>query len=286
MPGGAKAMAVLAGALCGCGSLPLDLDSPSGSGRYHPVGWAMPALHGPALKGQTDNCRLCHGGDLGGGSVGVGCDSCHPAGWRTNCTFCHGGVDNDLGSPPRDLSGETDPTRLSFGAHTVHVTERTHPAFDCTQCHVKPSDVLSPGHVFDDTPGRAEVVFGGGLSAAGAYDGTTCSSLYCHGNGRGANGTYDKHGPTPTCGGCHPDQSSGSSAWATMSGRHARHLDQGIACYECHGAVVNQAADTILDPTLHVNGQPDLLFTTSSITYAGGGCSGICHGEGHEGERW
>lgn len=286
MTGAGRAILLLTGVFWGCGSLPPEIDTPGGSGRHHPVGFALAQQHAPALKSQAEDCRFCHGGDLAGGSVGVSCDGCHPAGWRTNCVFCHGGVDNTLGSPPRDLSGETTPSLLSFPAHTAHVAERSHRPYDCTQCHTKPIDVLSPGHVFDETPGRAEVDFQAGLSAQGTYDGATCSSLYCHGNGRGANGTYARAGPATTCRSCHPDRNSGSAAWGTMSRGHDSHLGQGTPCYECHGGVVNTAGNAILDPARHVDGMVDVSFPTSNIVYTAGRCSGTCHNEGHTNERW
>jgi predicted CxxxxCH...CXXCH cytochrome family protein len=191
-----------------------------------------------------------------------------------------------LGSPPRDLSGETNASLLSFPAHTAHVTERSHPAYDCSHCHAKPADILSPGHVFDDSPGRAEVNFQAGLSTQGAYDGAACSSLYCHGNGRGANGTYPRAGPATTCQSCHPDGTSGSAAWRTMSPGHDKHLRKGISCYECHGGVVSTLGNAIQAPTLHVNGRPEVSFPTSSIVYASARCSGVCHGEVHSSRRW
>ena len=67
-------------------------DPTTGTGDgYHPVGWVAEDVHGLAAKLQEDTCVACHGSDLEGGVVGVSCDTCHPAGWRTECTFCHGG---------------------------------------------------------------------------------------------------------------------------------------------------------------------------------------------------
>ena len=63
--------------------------------------------------------------------------------------------------------------------------------FDCVNCHRKPDDVLFPYHVFDASPRRAENDLSGGLSNVGVYDPVAgqCTNLYCHGTGRGSNGT-------------------------------------------------------------------------------------------------
>ncbi len=50
---------------------------------------------------------------------------------------------------------------------------------------MKPVDVLSAGHIFDETPGAAEVDFSGGLSPAGthfSFGNNTCAGN-CHGEG-------------------------------------------------------------------------------------------------------
>ena len=147
-------------------------------------------------------------------------------GWRTNCTFCHGGTDSQTGAPPRDLRGATARDELAFRAHTEHLSERNHIAWDCNECHVKPVDVLSVGHVFDDTPGASEVDFSGGLSAGGRYDGNGgCANMYCHGNGR-TGGAYDHTNARPTCNTCHPSN--------RLGGGHGTHLREGVSCEYCH----------------------------------------------------
>lgn len=261
------------------GSAPEDtgVAQDTGAGAYHPAGWSKAENHAPAVLLGEQDCRSCHGDDLAGGTSGVGCDDCHSDGWRTNCTFCHGGVDNDTGAPPLGLHGQG--AQLVYPPHTKHVEESTHPAFACTQCHVQPTDVLSIGHVFDDTAGKAEVTFAGGLNAAGSYSAGTCSSMYCHGNGRGDNGTAQKDAAPMACSSCHPDKSSGSSAFSKMSGRHSKHLNEGVSCWECHQAVLAQDG-SFVDPTLHVNGTPDVKMP-AGITITGSKCSGKCHGKGH-----
>jgi predicted CxxxxCH...CXXCH cytochrome family protein len=112
--------------------------------------------------------------------------------------------------------------------------------------------------MFDSTPGHAEVVMTAGLSARGTYDGNTCANLYCHGNGRGPNGTYARNGPTTTCSSCH----------------------------DCHSTVASTTGNAILDPTLHVNGQPDVSLTDGGMTRTAGLCSGTCHDQLHSSFSW
>jgi len=184
-------------------------------------------VHGLSLKSGAQDCRTCHASDLTGSGTAPSCDSCHQSGtgWRTDCTFCHGGTDNMTGAPPRGLMNQLAREAQTFSPHTEHVSVRNHRAYDCTQCHIKPVDVLSMGHVFDDSPGQTEVTFAQGLSVGGTYDGQgTCANLYCHGNGRGPNGTMQHQAARPTCTTCHAGIASGRAGWRTMSGGHEDHL--------------------------------------------------------------
>ena len=274
-------------------------------GDYHPQGWEDPSQHGMAFKthdtangrdGTDADCRTCHGDALDGGIAGISCDGCHagdtPAAWRTNCTFCHGGDETDGGAPPEDIDDSVQ--NLSFPAHTSHVTQPasdTHLPYDCTTCHTKPSDVeniLAAGHIFDDTTdAEAEVVFTAGLSDRGVWDGaTTCSNLYCHGNGQGDNGTYHATDATPTCGTCHAWSSSSESALERMSGEHHTHVwDENATCDTCHAATI--AGSAIIDPTKHVNGVKDVLVSDGgTVVYSNGTCTGICHFEAHNHRSW
>ena len=278
------------GAPTDCGS---SVEDSGGSSTYHPEGWEDATAHGPAAKYQEDDCLVCHGEDLTGGSTGISCDSCHEEGWRENCSFCHGGTDNATGAPPRDISGETETDLLSFRTHTAHVTTRWHEAYDCEQCHNKPTDILSSGHLFvgDTTPGVSEVQFSAGLSASGNYEGSgSCANLYCHGNGQGNNGEADHTMEPVTCTSCHPDQGSDDDDWDRMSGEHEDHLEEGAHCSDCHSATVD-TYQNILDPSKHVNGTVDIQ-TPSGLTWDSNRktCNGECHigheDEDHENEDW
>lgn len=265
------------------GTTPLDVatdaKTDTGAGTYHPAGWASATKHGMAAKMGDQDCRSCHGADLTGDGPIASCDSCHEAGWRTNCTFCHGGTDNATGAPPQGLDDLDSP--LTFPAHSKHVEQTIHGAYDCSQCHKKPTDVLSEGHLFDSTPGKAEIDFSGGLNKSGTFASGSCSSLYCHGNGRVDNGVATVNDAPKTCSSCHPSGTTGINA---MSGKHALHVYEGISCWECHQGVL-ASNGTFVDPTLHVNGvkNPQL---PAGITYTGGSCSGTCHGKGHGSKKW
>ncbi len=251
--------------------------------RYHPEDFALPEVHGPELKQGLQDCRDCHGADLTGGA-GPSCDDCHMEGWRTTCTFCHGGTLDDTGAPPRDLSGATELAALTFGPHPAHVTGPRHAPYDCTSCHNKPENPLTPNHVFDDSPGQADVRFDQGLSAGGDYATGTCSNLYCHGNGR-TNGTVTRSDAPLDCNSCHAGPGTGRDRWATMSGEHEDHLREGVPCVGCHAATIDDA-DEISGPMQHVNGAVDLEFAPGTITRTDASCSGTCHGEAHDAERW
>ncbi len=262
-----------------------DISMPDSTpGGFHPAGWLSPAAHGKAAMLNTLNCTMCHGVQLDGGTTGYGCDSCHSEGWRTNCTFCHGGVDNQTGAPPAGLAGETEAAQGVFPAHGAHVTGDGHAEITCSACHKVPTSATTPGHMFDETPGKAEVDLSGGLSAKGKYGSMTCSSLYCHGNGQGDTGSVPLNKSGVGCSSCHPGPSSSEVAMKGMSGKHARHVEEGVGCYECHGEVFDQTYSPV-NGSLHVNGTPNVKMP-AGITFTGSGCTGICHGEYHMSPGW
>lgn len=256
-------------------------------GDFHPAGYADSSLHGSEFKTGTSDCRTCHGQKLEGCDFAGGCDNCHdgghPQGWRTSCTYCHGGETNQTGAPPADLVREKALTDLSFLAHDAHVVGTLHAPYECTECHKKPADLLSPAHVFDDTPGKAEVSFEQGLSKGGSYEGGgSCSNLYCHGN-RVKPGAAEHDASLTGCNSCHAYDDA-----KQLSGRHDAHVNGGllgflfekVACSECHADVID-AAGAIINPALHVNGKVDLTLGEGAVTYDGTRCSGTCHNAPH-----
>ena len=258
-------------------------DTSSASGQHHPDGYDAPEVHGLAAKLSEEACVACHAADLTGDGDAVSCDNCHAVGWRTDCTFCHGGEVDSTGAPPLDIDGSS--SDLSFAPHTAHVNDGLHAAYDCDQCHTKPVDALSDGHLFsgDSTPAVAELDFGGGLSTSATWDGAgSCSNLYCHGSGRGDDGEAAVGDDYSACSSCHPDDTS-RDLWISMSGEHREHLGHNVACDGCHGDTVSDMA--IIDISLHVNGQPDLKLE-DGMTWTDGTCNGTCHTEVHTNRHW
>lgn len=263
---------------------------------HHPDGYAAPQVHGPHAKLRVQDCRVCHGYDLEGCTGAPSCDSCHQPGWRGTCTYCHGGDHNSSGAPPRGLDVERDLPAATFAAHTAHVEGTMHDGFDCSACHAKPAHALTPGHMFDETHGLAEVDFTGGLSPSGVYDGSgTCSEVYCHGNGRTA-GEQRYDDPAATCTSCHGDLDRTDNLSAGH-GRHFHPVATTVApvsrCSSCHPLGIERnggRARIVAGLDAHVNGTAEVVLspTTAEDTiepYRGAEgelrCRGICHGIEH-----
>jgi predicted CxxxxCH...CXXCH cytochrome family protein len=265
--------------LAGCGK-----KDDSSTGPHHPAGYYDFNVHGPDAKLQTQTCTDCHGADLEGGTSGVSCGDCHAAEWKADCLFCHGGTDNETGAPPRDVLGAIEPGALSFSAHTAHVESTISEPLDCTACHAKPDDCLSPGHVFvgDATSGTAEVDVAGGLNPKGTYDGLTCGNLYCHGNGQSDDGEVASTDTLDGCGGCHLDWTSPS--WSSMGGHHQRHMNEGFDCSDCHADTVSPSHE-VIGPQHHIDGAPTIAIV-HDITWTDGKCTGTCHDETHSNRTW
>ncbi len=172
-------------------------------------------------------------------------------------------------------------TGLSFPAHSSHVETTTwHVAFDCDECHAVPSSMSSSGHahVGDSTAAQAEVTMASGLSSAGILSGSTCSNLYCHGDGAGSLGSATTSGSV-ACGDCHGDASSASS----LSVGHSSHVADGVTCEDCHAATASGSTG-IAFPAQHVDGEIDVsLVSGISWDPSAETCTGTCHGETHSG---
>jgi len=252
--------------------------------KYHAEGYGAAEIHGVDAKLGAPNmpaCTNCHGDTLAGCGAATTCDSCHdgghPDGWRENCTYCHGGVDNDSGAPPSDLDRTTPSGALTFTAHTRHMTGDNHLMYDCNQCHVKHDTALSPGHMFDDTPGKAELTFAMSLSPGTAFDGPgsgSCKNNYCHGSGLEV-GEYSVKEGAPTCETCH-----GTADLKRLSWDHDRHINtirkfEAITCASCHPNANKEGKLT--DASTHVDGKIDVAGMGITWDPAAKTCSGTCH---------
>jgi hypothetical protein len=252
-----------------------------GACEHHEFGYGVSDVHPIDAKMNTEDCRECHGENLDGGTSRVSCDSCHLADWREDCTYCHGGEDSQNGAPPRDIDGTTDADDTSFWAHATHTTETDGPAYACTECHVERTTVTDAGHLFDDTPGRAEVDFSAGISEGAVWSNGSCTNAYCHGDGQ-ETGDQELDGGDVVCGDCHAIASSGFAGIVQLSGEHREHFGHNVGCEVCHPNTDD--GNDIENPTTHVDGE--VTLDMPDVTVDDGRCSGSCHGENHQNEDW
>ncbi len=107
----------------------------------------------------------------------------------SGCSGCHG--DATSPAPWYDVFGRTDERLPSVGAHGAHLEarHRLRGPIACTECHLVPTDIHSPGHIDHQPPA---VVFPGGGGVLARTDGAlpsydpaaaTCGSVYCHAGG-------------------------------------------------------------------------------------------------------
>lgn len=254
------------------------------------------------VDGTQSVCGSCHGAPPPPPHpTGSNCAMCHPTmeenslkfrdpgshingvvdvvdpGATGGCTACHGEAATNA-APPRDLEGNTARTSPGVGAHQAHLKAQTaYHAVACASCHTVPQTVDAPGHIDGDN--IAEVVFDA-LNPQGAYARatSTCSALYCHGNGRGNTGkiSFVTQGPL-ACTACHSTTGTG------MSGQHTRHLrEERLRCSQCHADVVD-ANMAIIKADLHVNGVHEVRMARGTWNPATRQCANSgCHGP----QRW
>ena len=202
------------------------------------------------------SCYKCHTNTETEGFVfGGSCDQCHsgsPLGPQA-CNNCHGNSysdpDNPLNwAPPNDLEGRFDTSEPGVGMHQSHLTISSGNAkvVDCNVCHIVPDAWDDRGHIDDDTPGQAEVIFSYPATAhfsTPSYDNSnnTCSSTNCHFD---KTATWTEAGGFSDCTSCHgiPPESP-----------HFRWDGIERQCYFCHGDVIDENG-VIIAPELHVNG--------------------------------
>jgi len=212
------------------------------------------AKHPPNVK----LCQECHattvGSDgkiLGGGThVNGAIDVALP----TKCDACHGG--GGSAAPPPDHNGLTDPTLPSVGAHVAHLFGKlyTKGGITCESCHVLPTTVDQPGHLFGTLQ---SLTFPSGLASwqnsVPVFDKKTmtCSNIYCHGatlpGGKATSPIWNK--PGLACDACHATSTPGLGAHPD--------LDPVLGtkqCNQCHKGTVK--ADGTIDTStgFHVNG--------------------------------
>ncbi|MFA5805619.1 MAG: CxxxxCH/CxxCH domain-containing protein [Melioribacteraceae bacterium] len=246
----------------------------------HKIGISDPAssnFHGKfiaSLNWDMTKCTGCHGNNYAGGVASPSCNKCHTnADGPEACNTCHGNFSNpSLIAPPVDRNRKTEVTLASVGAHSTHLLNaKISPLVKCSDCHVVPTALNSPGHI--DTTPKAEVILTAKYSdyqnGNGTYDASTnkCSNTYCHGNfsfskatsqwsfaytadkieGENFQPTWNTVDGTQTaCGTCHGLPPKGHMA-ADLK-----------ACATCHQGVVDEYGK-IIDKTKHMNGKIDVF---------------------------
>ncbi len=257
--------------------------------------------HGATLSGGTNKnpvwtkvdgtqaaCGTCHGNPPPiPHPPRTDCNTCHPltvkpdgtidvaGGHHINgqlevvtlsCSTCHGSTTNN--APPVSAHGATATTDITVGAHQSHMQDSAlRKALACTDCHLLPASVDSPGHIID---GPAPVIFGALAATSGltpVWDRTsaTCSNVYCHGaqapggslktpqwtkvdNTQAACGTC--HGNPPPfphpqrtdCTACHPQTVRADGTIDVAGGHHINGIQEvSITCSSCHGSGANNA---------------------------------------------
>ena len=286
-----------------CHQVPTTYDAPghpAAPGQQVVFGPLASRATTPQWEAATRTCAAiyCHGTTLGDAAAtltrpmwGVAehgaCGTCHgtpPASHATAapCVSCHFKVVDAVGAivnPARHSDGVVDvgdgtgtctschgnPSAPLGGAHDGHVngTRRLRGPVTCSECHVTPSVVNSPGHI--DTGPPAEITFGALARADGAnpawdVSAKTCSGTGCHGGGtRLAGDTAPGLLRTPSwsgstdqaaCGTCHGVPPGDALHVATLT----------LAdCAQCHAATVDRFGNIRIDSgtSTHMNGQVD-----------------------------
>jgi len=190
------------------------------------------------------------------------CTACHGDKTRVQSSGSFGTVDAKFqAAPPWDAHGNTGTvgsrvgTARDVGAHQSHINPlatnppQLHAPLQCADCHVVPATALHAN--------GSSLVTWGTLAKTGSvtpvWNGTTCSSTYCHGNWAGANAVYgnnkqmtwtDQTGTAAACGTCH-----GAPPPTNASSHHPPNPN----CGQCHTGYTS----TVPNLTLHINGSKD-----------------------------
>ncbi len=252
-------------------------------------------------------CSDCHShGDTDGSwTAAGGCNTCH--GYPPSEAVAANGSNNGYAVQSaaklfrnyKDDSGHYKDE--STTQHSVHAGGGTDYSFRCSICH-KNNDHI--GENYADVflaPMDALIDDGGNLSSTyqTAVGGGTCSAVYCHSNGgpRGAIPTVNDPGgwsggaAISTCDACHGNDAT-DMATRNNSATHIAHLDKGYNCQVCHADTATSASALVAAAKeangVHVNGDADVAFDATSLSFAlgatsygaDGTCSVYCHSNG------
>ncbi|RII26152.1 MAG: hypothetical protein CXR31_10615 [Geobacter sp.] len=242
---------------------------------------AFSAWAGGTWSGSTCSNTYCHSNGTSAASPTHAAIS-----WSAppvvTCDSCHGGT---AANPP------------ASAPHIKHVGTAAGYKFACVKCHARTVKSTVDSTTFATISSVhmhlnkvKDVAFDSTVS--GSWDGTTCTSTYCHSKGTGGTGqTGDTRpvtaGTNPTwsgtlnCGSCHGGgNANGQPEYANGSLKTNSHAKHPTDCSRCHYATTTNGT-TITTAANHVNGQyniqPNLTTSIASYTYAstGGTCAGI-----------
>ena len=208
------------------------------------------------------------------------CNSCHTAPPKPHytgrpCTFCHNDANADgtalqLQGPAAlhvngkvDLGdgsgkcgachGTGDDPWPKVGAHPAHENPKITVPLVCTNCHPVPSS-LQNIHDAPHLSGKVDLVFGGRALDRGSipqWNGTSCTSVACHGNGLTSPPPVNPVWLDPSTGAC------GSCHGIPPTTIHTPNT--GCQRVECHGAEIerdplNQPIISQAGKALHIDG--------------------------------
>ncbi len=239
-----------------------------------------------------DGCKTCHGSAYTGGNAQQSCMSsgCHvePGGAQRSpeaCNTCHGAFGSASAAllnsaPPKSVLGQTAPTVRGVGAHATHLdTTGLGKGVECQECHVVPATLFAAGHVDNMTVSAPHMVTMAGtlgrlvtgdgtLRPAPAFNGTSCSGTYCHGNWKLRKATSTNQFIYNATDSIMVGAIANAPVWTGQSAQAACGTCHGLppqghsaafgACANCHGDVVN-ASMQIINPAKHMNGKINAL---------------------------
>ncbi|HKP62603.1 MAG TPA: CxxxxCH/CxxCH domain-containing protein [Polyangiales bacterium] len=191
----------------------------------------------------------------------LGCNDCHGSPPKQHyagpCNDCHAGVNasgtelintalhmngrvdvGDGGGECGACHGKGSDPMPQTSSHQLHRATQLTREVTCTECHVVPQTVDSPGHLDHGESTPADVVFGARATARAQpanIEAHTCRAIACHGAGlpEGIERALVWDAPAAGgCGGCH-------GVPPTVD--HPR--DKGCASLTCHGEEVTLGGD-------------------------------------------
>jgi len=199
------------------------------------------------------------------------------------CGTCHGAKDN---APPSPAS-----------PHAKHVGTAAGYKYTCSRCHSRTTEPTADATTFAAISSvnmhvnKAIDVAFDAVNPSGVWNGTTCSTTYCHSNANPYGGSNtpvaQAWSGTLDCGSCHSEPADGSPTWSAPHTKHVKTygVNTNFTCNACHAATASDNA-TVSDPAEHADGTKTLAFSAFANSAATGDianhqCSNVyCHGDG------